>query len=259
MSPTFRPPPTDMIDAAVSFFHDPVRRGGLTNTKPSSNLARSLPGVSSRNYGPNYDPVGEPVPAYTLSGKSQSSDDVVPPHSFMAGELEDYIGNLEHGNSEVETEELNFGLLSPSHPYLRPAFQAGELIEYGSIMEHGDEEREIEEQGFMPHYFFTPQGVQELPTISMSPGHMYPFSQRLELNMRYPFLSGERPPGTMLHFHSDFETGGDHWDEVHYERYHYPKPEHEEHPMKNQKVPSDDLWQQPQRFIKAWPKHYMQH
>lgn len=108
-------------------------------------------------------------------------------------------------------------------PYQGPVFQAGELSHYASIYEHGNEELEIEEQDFMPllTYASALRGGEELSAASMfEEVPVQPVSQvgAEGLNHYYLFLNGQHPPGTVSHFQSDYETGIDHWEEVHYER-----------------------------------------
>lgn len=74
-----------------------------------------------------------------------------PPPPYIPREVEAYVGNLEHGNSEMEAEEQMFSSFGPSP---QPVFLAVELSEYESISEYGHEEWETEEEAFLPHYSF---------------------------------------------------------------------------------------------------------
>lgn len=199
-----------------------------------------MSGGASWNAAPGWDPVEEPSTAYTGFGTSQPAPDfgLPPPPFFQAGELSQYEGNMEHGNSERETEELSFPppplpLLPPLPPlptYPGLGFQAGELSQYEYISEHGNEERETEEQGFgfmpppplasEPLYAPLPHEA-ELSPSSMSvkgPVELRPVGR----SQHYLFLTGQLPPGTYSHYKSAYEQGRDHWDETHYERFHFP-------------------------------------
>lgn len=246
--------PPSVNHPAVSFLYEPVKY-----SSPETKLASATPGVSSGaswNTAPGWDPVEESATLYTVSRTSQPPTDVgalPPPPLYLAGELENYVENLEHGNLEMETEELSFAPPPPPPPgpYPRPVFQAGELSKSASIFEHGDEERETEEQGFMPPYSSAPQGAQEMPAAFVSEGPMQPVSHGFKPDLYHLFLTGQLPPGTHSHFQSDYETGRDHWGEVHYERYYYPVAEQPTIPTQTQDVPSDEQWQQPQYYIKT--------
>lgn len=233
--------PTDVNDPRVSFFFDPVK--GLSSIPGSPS-----PGVSS------FNPLAESVTSHTVSRTPKLSTDVgvLPPLSpYVGGELEKYVENFAHGNSEMESEEQRFLPLPPSGPYPQPAFQAGDLSKYTSVFEHGDEERETEEQGFMPPYSLAPPRPWDMPATFVSGRPIHPVPQGLYPYMYYSFLTGQLPPGSMSHFQSDYETGRDHWDDVHYERY-YPYAEHSTIPSQTQEVPSDELWQQqPQYYSKT--------
>lgn len=216
----FPPQPTDPNHPAVSFLHDPEPAGVLSDSEAN------IVGLSSWNPALSYDPDRMSATPYSISKTSRDSAVRVPPPppSYVAGEFEAYTGNMEHGNSETETEKQSFG---PS-PYPQPLFQAGELSEYESVFEHGGEERETE--GFMPHYFFPSQGFWEFPAVFFSAGPMHMSSPWFDPNIYYPFLT---PPGAFSHYHSNYETGGDYWDKVGYERVYGPQYEYEPMHVKN--------------------------
>lgn len=190
-----------------------------TSSSPSPDMSS----VTSWNAATGFGPMEEST---TASGTSQPTPNIglpLPPF-FQAGELDQYEVNLEHGSSERESEELSFP--PPPPPFPEFGFQAGEMSRYESIFEHGNEERETEDQGFMPlpPYAPGPQGAP-LSAVPVEEGPEQPAPQKLSSlgpNMRHLFLTGQLPPGTYSLFQSDYETGGDHWDEAHYERYHFP-------------------------------------
>lgn len=203
---------------------------------------------SSPNYypaaAPGWDPVEESTTALSVSRTSQPRPDIGPPPPlpmFQAGDLENYEGSFERGNSGMETEELN--LLPP--PYPRPDFQAGELRNYEFFFDHGNDERETEEQGFVP-----PPPPFELSAASSSDGYLQPVPPAwgpVGPSQYYLFLTGQLPPGTQSHFQSEYETGRDHWDDVHYERYHFPTVLSPAAPPQAQ----DGQWTRSQKYIKS--------
>ncbi|CAG10071.1 unnamed protein product [Tetraodon nigroviridis] len=140
LSPWFPLLPPDPYHPALSLLRDPEPIGFLSNS------GASMDNPSSWNPVFSYDLVGKPVTPYSIWETSQHHDisALPPPPSYVAGEFEAYVGDVEHGNSETEAEQLGFGFLGP---YPEPAFQAGELSEYEFILEHGNEERETEGDG----------------------------------------------------------------------------------------------------------------
>lgn len=248
--PSFPPQPSDVNHPAVSYSYEPVR-GGMYSS-PKTNQANPTTGVSSVaswNSAPSWDPVEDSELTYTVSEPLQPLTEVGAPPSFVAGELETYLEKLETGDSEVETEELSYGPPPPPPPpppapYPEPVYQGGELSNYESIFEHGNEERETEDQGFLPPYAAPPEAY-ELPVASpeeSAPGEFdRSVSQGFRPNLYHLFMTGQLPPGMLSHFQSDYETGGDHWGEVHYERYYYPEAEQPAVPAQTQVVPSGKL------------------
>ncbi|XP_054455732.1 uncharacterized protein LOC129092013 [Anoplopoma fimbria] len=167
---------------------------------------------------PVWDPVEEST---TTSRKSPPTPDIglPPPPFYQAGTLDHYEANFDNGNRE--TEDLNF----PAPPLPYPGFQAGALSQFTSILENGNEERETEEQGFMPPppYASAPQGDKVFAVSPTIPAQPVPQALRpVRRSQFYLFLTGQLPPGTYTHFKSDYETGKDHSDEVHYEIYKFP-------------------------------------
>lgn len=240
--------PAGVTYPTVSFPYDPVKEGVYSS--PDTYPANSSPtpdmsSVASWNTAPRWDPAEES----TVGSRTSQPilDTGLPPPYFQAGELENYEENVEHGNAERETEELSF---MPPPPYPGPGFQAGELSHYKAIYEDGNEERETETQGFLPPpYVRAPQEAEELAApVTSEEAPVLPVPQTLgamRSDQYYGFLTGQFPPGTVSHFQSDYETGRDHWGEVHYERYHFPQ--YPTIPTQTQ-VPSDELWQQAQEY-----------
>ncbi|XP_049456573.1 uncharacterized protein LOC125903600 [Epinephelus fuscoguttatus] len=206
----------------------------------SSGPAPGMSSVGSWNAAPAWSPVEES--GFTMSGTSQPTPDIgfpAPPF-YQAGELDHYQSNMEHGNSEVESEELSLPLPPPPPPlppFPEPGYQAGELSHYESTFEHGNEERETEEQGFMPPPPFAPVPLDAEAVASTLEGPTQPAPQALtplKPSFYYRFLTGQLPPGTYTHFQSNYEQGSDHWDEDHYERYHYPEVQSPANPSQTQ-------------------------
>lgn len=143
---------SDPDHPAIWFLHDSDPTGVLSNSKAN------IDSPSWWNPVLSYDVVRN-----SASKTSHYSVTVLPPPPpYIPREFEAYVGNLEHGNSEMEAEEQMFSSFGPSP---QPVFQAGELSEYESISEYGHEERETEEEAFMPHYSFPSKGFWELPVV----------------------------------------------------------------------------------------------
>ncbi|XP_047458472.1 extensin-2-like [Mugil cephalus] len=186
----------------------------------SSSIPHTFSGV------PNWSPVEKST--YTVSRASPprpAAGLLPPPPVYEPGELELYEENVEHGNSERESEELS-GMPPPPPPppYPKLFYQPGDLYEYSAIFDHGNSERETEDQGFRPPSY-AEVGVST--SESSSSGHVQPVPQHLtsfgpNRHHYFLFLSGQLPPGTLSHFLMENENGADHWNEVYYERYHYP-------------------------------------
>ncbi|XP_040905361.1 uncharacterized protein LOC121189372 [Toxotes jaculatrix] len=255
--------PTNVNHPAVSFLHEPVERGVYTSpeTDPGSSSATTdTSSGASWIVAPSWGPVEESVTAHSVSRTSQPGPNIglpPPPPLYQAGELEHYEERFEHGNMERETEDLNIVPPPPPvPPYPGPDFQAGELSHYESIYEHGNEERETEEEGFrpLPPYTSSVKRAEEWPAASTSDSHLQsvpPGLGRVGPSQYYPFLTGQLPPGTVFHSQSDYETGSNNWDEVHYERYHFPIALSPVISTQTQEVPSDELWQLPKGHAKS--------
>ncbi|XP_056902721.1 uncharacterized protein LOC130533394 [Takifugu flavidus] len=196
VSSWFPPPPTDPDHPAISFLHDPDPTGVLSNS--NSNIDNP----SWWNPVLSFDVVRNSATPDSASKTSHYSVTVLPPPPpYIPREFEAYVGNLKHGNSEMEAEEQMFSSFGPSP---QPVFQAGELSEYESILEYGHEKRETEEEVFMPHYSFPSQGFWELPVVFNSASPMHSSSQWLQANLKYPF-SGPVAPRMLSHFHSMYD------------------------------------------------------
>ncbi|XP_042357995.1 formin-like protein 20 [Plectropomus leopardus] len=217
--------PSRVNHPAVSFLYDPEEEGVYASPGNYPESSSPTPDMSSEV------PMEESTTDYIASRTSQPLPVIglpAPPY-FEAGELDHYEANMEHGNSEAETEELSFPPPPPPPvpPYPDFGYQAGELNHYASIYEHGNEERETEEQGFLPPpppppYAAKPE--EEPAALAPEEAIEQPVAQLMppKPNLRYLFLTGQFPPGTYTHYQSNYETGRDHWDEAHYEKYHYP-------------------------------------
>lgn len=209
--------PPDPYHPTISLLRDP---------EPTAFLSKraNMDDPPSRNPALGSDLVRKSATPHSISKTSPHREvsALPPPPAYTAGEFEAYLGNVEHGNSETETEQQPFGSLGP---YPEPGFQAGELSKYESIFEHGNEERETEGDGFMPHYSFPSQGFWKFPAVFPFAGRRHPSSPRPEPNINDPFLPAQIP-GAFSHFRSKYETGGDYWDEMGYGRFNYPKAEY---------------------------------
>ncbi|XP_022052029.2 uncharacterized protein LOC110952679 [Acanthochromis polyacanthus] len=224
--PSFPPPPTDINDPTVSYLVDRQNPPGFP--PPSSNL--NGPGVSYLVDGP----------VTSSSADVEPGPGILPvPPVHQAGELERFEGNVEHGNSERETEEL--GILPPP-PHLERIYQGGELSSYASSFEHGNSESESQNQGFRPG---PPFGGAELQSGFTVGGGLV---QSLPRPWRpsppgdfYLFLTGQLPPGTLSHFRTEYEAGRDHWNSDHYEKHNIQISE-------NPDTPGDGVQQQIRYF-----------
>ncbi|XP_075932007.1 uncharacterized protein LOC142931793 [Anarhichas minor] len=190
----------------------------------SSSLSPDMSSEASWSAPPVWDPVEESAAA---SRNSMPAPYIGPPPFFQAGKLNHYETNLEHGNTDGETEELNFPAPPPQQPQPLPypGYQAGELSRYTSDLEHGNGEWETEEQGYMPPppYASAPQGVEVSAASTSFPTQPVPLALTpVGWSQYYLFLTGQLPSGTYTHFQEDHENGRDYLDEAHYERSHNP-------------------------------------
>lgn len=251
-------PPVWDVDTqgpAVSYLVEPQQERNRLHPPPQmypADPTQSVYRESSQNSGPSWY-TKEGSETYTLSRVPQPSTDgtLLPSPSYVGGDLESYMANFEHGNSEMETEELKPMLPPPPGLYPEPVLQAGELSNYMSIYEHGNNERETEEEGSPPPYYSVAYRAEELPPAPLSGSFMHPVPIGLEPKLYYLFLTGQLPPGTLSHFQSNYESGNNRFGEVHYERYYYPVTEEQTTPTENPELPSDEMVQQPTDYRKT--------
>ncbi|XP_031694090.1 uncharacterized protein LOC116376757 [Anarrhichthys ocellatus] len=168
----------------------------------SSSLSLDMSSEASWSAPPVWDPVEESAAA---SRNSMPTPYIGPPPFFQAGELNHYETNLEHGNTDRETEELNFPAPPPQQPQPLPypGYQAGELSRYTSDLEHGNGEWETVEQGYMPPppYASAPQGVEVSAASTSFPAQPVPLALTpVGWSQYYLFLTGQLPSGTYTHF-----------------------------------------------------------
>ncbi|XP_056252133.1 uncharacterized protein LOC130181755 [Seriola aureovittata] len=214
--------PSYVNQPALSFRHEPVdeKMYSSPQTYPASSGPTTLSSSeASWNVAPAWDPVEEST---TARGVSQPRPDIglpPPPPFYQAGELERYEENFEHGNTERETEELNF--VPPPPPYAAP--------DYKSISNHGTGEGKpgLGLMGLPPF---------ELKSLPNSDSHLQPVP--VGPSQYYLFLTGQLPPGTYTNYQADYETGRNYWDEDHYERYHFPDAQSPVISTQTQEVPS---------------------
>lgn len=152
--------------------------------------------------------------------------------SYVGGQLENYMANVEHGDSKRQTEEMSS--LLPPPPFQQPTeeYKGGELSTYSSVFEHGDNARETEEQGQPPYRPYI--GVaRDAVAVAVAPAPVAPaFPSRsffyppgpvgMDPRTYYLFMTGQLPPGTFSHASLSHEAGGNHYGEAHYERFGYP-------------------------------------
>lgn len=248
-------PPVQDVDTevpAVSYLFERQQRNELNPqvypADPTQSVYRERPQLVDPSW---YTEEGSET--YALSRVPQPSTDgtLLPSPSYVGGDLENYMSNFEHGNSEKETEELRPMLPPPPGLYPEPVLQAGELSNYMSIYEHGNNERETEEEGSLPPYYSVAYRAEELPPALPSGGFMHPVPIGLEPKLYHLFLTGQLPPGMLSHFQSNYESGNDRFGEVHYERYYYPVTEEQTAPTENLELPSDEVVQRPTDYRKT--------
>ncbi|XP_020498693.1 uncharacterized protein [Labrus bergylta] len=178
------------------------------------------------------------------NSEEQSYPPPPPQSSYQAGELDNYEANFQHGSLEQETEALSYP--PPPPPFPETFYQGGELSHYEAVIEHGNRERETEGQRYMQappsasahavaEQFSAPSTSKEAPQQQGSQA-LGAFRQ----DQFYLFLTGQLPPGTVSHSQSSYEAGQDHWDEVHYEKYHFPSAPYQ---TETQQVPNDQVFQ----------------
>lgn len=195
-----------------------VNRQALSGSSPSQNVAL----VAGSNQG-----AMSLLPPATGVSFSQ-------PQSYVGGHLDNYMANLEHGNSQSQTEQMS-ALLPPPHvpgpPSPPEEYQGGDLHVYSSSFAHGDHAQETEERGQPPYrpYYVASRvggavgGVAEAPVAlaPLSPQRVFypPGSVGLDPRTYYLFMTGQLPRGTYTHASATHDAGGDHYGEAHYERF----------------------------------------
>lgn len=243
-------PPVQDVHPAVSYLFE--RQQERDERHPQVypvDPTQSVYSESSQDSGPSwYTEEGSETYALSRVPQPSTGGTLGPLPSYVGGDLENYMANFEHGNSEMETEELRPMLPPPPGLYPEPVLQAGELSNYMSIYEHGNNERETEEEGAPPPYYSVAYRAEELPPTPPSGGFMHSVPIGLEPKLYYLFLTGQLPPGTLSHFQSNYESGNDRFGEVGYERYYYPVTEEQTTPTE---IPSDEMVQQPMVYRKT--------
>lgn len=198
----------------------------------------------------------------SASGANQAASRLLPPApgvsvpqppSYIGGQLENYMSNFEHGDSQRETEELSSLLPPPPPPPPGPGlpseeYKGGDLQMHSSVFEHGHHARETEERGEPPYRPYFSAGktvsVANAPVLMapVGPSRFFfyppgPLGQ--DPHMYYYFITGQLPPGTYTHASASHDAGGNHFQEAHYERF-GPQPRL----METQEVSSDMGMQQ---------------
>lgn len=179
-------------------------------------------------------------PSQAASGLPQAATGVgvfPPQQSYVGGQLENYMANIQHGDSKRQTEEMSSLLPPPPPPGQQPTeeYKGGELSTYSSVFEHGDNARETEEQGQPPYrpYFGVARDAVAEGAVAVAPAPVAPaFPSRgffyppgpigVDPRTYYLFMTGQLPPGTFSHASLSHEAGGNHYGEAHYERFGYP-------------------------------------
>ncbi|CAJ1077228.1 uncharacterized protein LOC117824100 [Xyrichtys novacula] len=108
---------------------------------------------------------------------------------YHPGDLAQYEGSYEHGNSESETHGLDYQSKSRGAP--APAVE---------------------------QVYVSPLPVGPGGFGGMGFGGWPAFSYLYD----YMFMTGQYPPGTLTHSSESYEQGADHWQDAHYQRYYIP-------------------------------------
>lgn len=182
----------------------------------------------------------------SASGASKAVS-VPEPQSYVGGQLENYMSNFEHGDSQRETEEMSSLLPPPPGPGLpSEEYKGGDFQMHSSVFEHGHHARETEERGEAPYRHYLSVGavaVAPVPLAPVGPSRFFfypPGPIGLDPHTYYYFITGQLPPGTYTHASAIHDAGGNHFQEAHYERF-GPQPRLTE----TQEVSSDMGMQQP--------------
>ncbi|XP_034555381.1 uncharacterized protein LOC117824100 [Notolabrus celidotus] len=117
----------------------------------------------------------------------------------------------------VDAEPLGLGYGN------QPQYNGGDLSQYGGSYEHGNSESETHGLGYQSQSLDVqaPAEVQisEAQPLGLSSFGSWPsFSYLYD----YMFMTGQYPPGTLTHSSESFEQGADHWQDAHYQRYYIP-------------------------------------
>lgn len=230
--------------------------GGPTNWN-----AAAVPVQTVNRQAPSGSPTGLSVAS--VSGPNQASRLLPPgvsfpqPQPYVGGQLENYMANFEHGDSQRQTEEMRSVRPPPQQLPGLPAeeYKGGDLHMYSSMFEHGDHARETEEMGEPPYrpYFRAAQGAGAVGPVAVGRVPVAPVPEApaglsiiyppapigLDPRTYYLFITGQLPPGTFSHASAAHEAGGSHYGEAHYQRV-GPQPR----PMGSQGVSSDMGMQQ---------------
>lgn len=163
--------------------------------------------------------------------------------SYVGGQLENYMANVEHGDSRRQTEEMSSLLPPPPLPPVQPPteeYQGGTLNTHFSVFEHGDNAMETQEQGqprYRP-YFGAGRDAVAVGAVAVAPGPLAPGpvapvlpSGRffyppgptgVDPRTYYLFITGQLPRGTFSHTSLSHEAGGNHYREAQYDTFGYP-------------------------------------
>ncbi|XP_035027805.2 histone-lysine N-methyltransferase 2D-like [Hippoglossus stenolepis] len=224
----------NMNDPAVSYYYDPMKGGEYSSYYPAS----TRPATDPPSQAPFLD-AEESTTDLSVSRTSPPIMDinVLPPPPFQAGELKHYEENFEDGNYEGE-EDFNV----PPPPLPESEYQAGELSHFESTYEHGNEEREAEEQGLGPPPLYELSSTSAASTSEENLQPAPPEEEPLRPSQLYLFLTGRLPPGALSHFQSEYEHGGDHWNDVLYERYQFPIAQSPTSGPETKEDPREEVW-----------------
>lgn len=206
--------------------------------------------------------------AAAVSGPSQAASRLPPAatgvgafpqqQSYVGGQLENYMANIEHGDSRRQTEEMS-SLLPPPPPVQPPPeeYQGGTLNRYSSVFEHGNNMMETQEQGQPPYrpYFGAGRDAVAVGAVAVAPGPVAPVlpSGRffyppgptgVDPRTYYLFITGQLPRGTFSHTSLSHEAGGNHYREAQYDTFGYPTGP-QPRLTETQEVSSDVRLQQP--------------
>lgn len=157
------------------------------------------------------------------------------PQLYVGGQLENYMANFDHGDSQRQTEEMSYMLPPPPPPHgpgvPSEEYKGGDLQMYASEFMHGDHARETEERGEPPYrpYLGAARGAGTVGRVAMAPVQVAPAGPSrmfyppghigLDPYTYYLFMTGQLPPGTFSHASATHDAGGSHYREAHYEKF----------------------------------------